>query len=146
MKIRIQYMRLVCTHYFPVPVIGQSLGSVRVCVLAFVCVSSLHSSCSDITKFWIVPSPCESLYHQHIQTLTPTPGNPYINIPPLPCLGFDTLQWDTPMFRYFPYSTQPLTAHTGLPTSMHGCPPPLDWPLPFYTDLSTPSGFLLLWA
>ena len=38
MKIRIQYMRLVCTHYFPVPVIGQSLGSVHVCVHACVCV------------------------------------------------------------------------------------------------------------
>ena len=38
MKIRIQYMRLVCTHYFPVPDIGQSLGSVHVCVCMPLCV------------------------------------------------------------------------------------------------------------
>ena len=127
-------MRHVCTHYFPVPVIGQSLGSVNVCVHAFVCVSSLHSSGSDVTKFSIVPNPRECL-SQHIQTLIPTPGNCFINMLPLPCLGFDTLQWHTPRFRYFPCSTQPLTAHTVLPTSMHGCPPPLDWPQTFYTSL-----------
>ena len=50
MEFRIQYMRLVCIHYFPVLVIEQSLGCVHVCFLAFVCVSSLHSSCSDIRK------------------------------------------------------------------------------------------------
>ena len=145
MGFRFQCMRLVYTHYFPVPVIGQSLGIIHVCVHAFVCESSLHSSGSDTTKFWIVPNPLECL-SQHIQTLTPISGNCFINILPLPCLGFDTLQWDTPMFRYSPYSTQPLTARTGLPTSMHGCPSPLDWPLTFYTNMPPPCGFLLLWA
>ena len=76
MEFRIQYMRPVCTHYFPVPVIGQNLGIVHVCVHAFVCESSLHSSDSDVTKFWIVPNPCECLL-QHIQILIPTPGNFY---------------------------------------------------------------------
>ena len=47
-----------------------------VCVHAFVCESSLHSSDSDVTKFWIVPNPCECLL-QHIQILIPTPGNFY---------------------------------------------------------------------
>ena len=145
MKIRIQYMRLVCTHYSPVPLIGQSLGSIHVPVHAFVWVSSLHNSGSDITKLWIVPNQCECL-SQHIQILTPTPSNRFINILPLPCLGFDTLQWNTPMFRYSPCSTQPLTAHTGLPTSMHGCPPPLAWPLTFYTNLPPSCGFRLFWT
>ena len=86
MEFRIQYMRLVCIHYFPVLVIEQSLGCVHVCFLAFVCVSSLHNSCSDIRKLWIVPNPCGCL-PQHIQTLTPTPGIHFINIPPLILLG-----------------------------------------------------------
>ena len=145
MEFRIQYMRLVCTHYLPVPVIGQSLGIVHVCVHPFVCESSLHSSGSGITKFWIVPNACECL-SQHIQTLTPTPGNRFINLLPLPCLGFDTLQGGTPTFRYPLCSTQPLTAHTGLPTSMLRCPLPLAWPMTFYTNLPPPCAFPLLWA
>ena len=145
MEFRIQYRKSVCTHYFPVPLIGHSLGSVHVCMHASLCVSSVDSSVSDITKCWIVPNPLECL-SQHIQAMTPTPGNPFISILPLSCLGFDTLHWHIPMCRYCSCSTQPLTAHTGLPTSMHGCPPPLDWPLPFYTNLPTPCGFLLFWA
>ena len=43
---------------------------------------------------------------------------------PLFFLGFYTLHWDTPLCSYSPCSTQPLTAHTGLPTSMHVCPLP----------------------
>ena len=77
------------------------------------CVSSVDSSVSVITKCWIVPNPFECL-SQHIQALTPTPGSPFISILPLSCLGFDTLHWHTPMFRYSPCS-QPLTAHTDLP-------------------------------
>ena len=145
MEFRIQYMKLLCTHYFPVPVIGQSLGIVHVCVHPFVCESSLHNSSSEITKFWLVLNPCECL-SQHIQTLIPTPGNCFINMLPLPCLGFDTLQWGTPRFRYYLCSTQPLPTHTELPASMHGCTPPLAWPLTFYTNPPPLCGFPLLWA
>ena len=94
---------------------------VCVCVYvhACVCVSSLYSSGSDITKCGIVPNSCGCL-SQHIQTLTPTPGNPFINTPSLCCLGFDTLHWDTPMCRYSPCSTQTLNVHTKL-SHPHPC-------------------------
>ena len=144
MEFRTQCMRLVYTHYFPVPVMDR-VWEVDMCAHAFVCVPPLYNSGSDITKLWIVPNQCECL-SQHIRILTPTPSNRFINILPLPCLGFDTLQWNTPMFRYSPCSTQPLTAHTGLPTSMHGCPPPLAWPLTFYTNLPPSCGFRLFWT
>ena len=113
MEFRIQYRRSVCTHYSPVPLIGHILGSVCVRVNSSVCISSLYSSVSDITKYWIVLNPFECL-SQHIQALTPTPGSPFISIPPLPCLGFDTLHWHTPMCRYSPCYTQSLPAHTEL--------------------------------
>ena len=113
MEFRIQYRRSVCTHYSPVPLIGHILGSVCVRVNSSVCISSLYSSVSDITKYWIVLNPFECL-SQHIQALTPTPGSPFISVPPLPCLGFDTLHWHTPMCRYSPCYTQSLPAHTEL--------------------------------
>ena len=114
MEFRIQYRRSVCTHYFPVPFIGHSLGNVHVCMHACQCVSSVDSSVSDITKCWIVPKPLECL-SQHIQALTPTPGSCFISVLPLSCLGFDTLHWHIPMCRYCSCSTQPLTAHPDLP-------------------------------
>lgn len=121
MEFRIQYMRLVCTHYFPVPVIEQSLRCVHVCFLGFVCVSSLHSSCSDITKIWIASIQCGCL-PQHIQTLTPTPGIHFINITPHILLGL----WYSLMG--YPH-TPPVTLSLYLPTlgcpvpSMHALPP-----------------------
>ena len=78
-----------------------------------VCVSSLYSSDSNITKCWIDPNTCECL-SQHFHILTPTPGNPFVNIHPLVCLGFDTLHWDTSMCRYSPCSTQLLITLIGL--------------------------------
>jgi len=78
-----------------------------------VCVSSLYSSDSNITKCWIDPNTCECL-SQHFHILTPTPGNPFVNIHPLVCLGFDTLHWDTLMCRYSPCSTQLLITLIGL--------------------------------
>ena len=133
---------LIISQFLSLDRVWEVYMCVCMCVCMPVCVSPLHNSGSDITKLWIVPNPCECL-SQHIQTLTPTPSNGFVNILPLPCLGFDTLQSNTPVFRYSPCSTQPLTAHTGLPTSMHGCPPPLAWPLTFYTHLPPPCGFWL---
>ena len=74
MEFRLQYMTSVCTHYFPVPIIGHSLGSAHGCVHASVCVYPPYvcSSVSDITQCWIVSNPSECL-SQHIQALTPTP-------------------------------------------------------------------------
>ena len=83
------------------------------CMCIPLCVYPLQIAVSDITKCWIVPNLFECL-SQHIQALTPTPGSPFISVLSLSCLGFDTLHWHTPMFRYSPCS-QPLTAHTDLP-------------------------------
>ena len=57
---------------------------VYACVICVcVCTSYLYSSGSHITKCWIVANMCECL-SQTVQTLTPTPGNPFINMPPYP--------------------------------------------------------------
>ena len=82
-----------------------------VCVPECSCVSPLYISCSDTTKFCVVPSTCECLSHQN---LTLMPGKPFINMSPLPYFCFDTIHWDTPMCRYSPGSTQPLPAHSKL--------------------------------
>ena len=65
MEIRIQYMRHVCTHYFPVPVIGQSLGNVNVCVCMPLCV---YPPCIAL-----------ALMSQNSQ-LSPTHVNAFLNI------------------------------------------------------------------
>ena len=72
---------------------------------------------------------------------------PFYKHTPLTLLGlWYSVMGYPPMFRYSPCSTQPLTAHTGLPTSMHGCPPPLAWSLTLYTNLPPPCEFSHLWA
>ena len=82
---------IICTYYFPVPLSRQSFESANVhvhaCVcVCVVCVSSLYSSASDIVNCWNFSNPYECL-SQHNQALTPTLGNPFINIPPLNLLG-----------------------------------------------------------
>lgn len=77
------------------------------CGHPFVCESSLHSSGSVITNSELSPTHVECL-SQHIQTLTPTPGNCFINLLPLPCLGFDTCKGGTPHVQIPSLFHQPL--------------------------------------
>ena len=49
MEFRIQYMKLVCTHYFPVPIIGQHLGIVHVCVSPSCIALALRSKNSELS-------------------------------------------------------------------------------------------------
>ena len=115
------YVCTVCTHDFPVPVIGHSLGCVHVRVHASVCVypAPQYRSGSDITKCWIVPNTCECL-SQHIQTLTPTPGNPFINTPTYPAWALILYSGTHPCLHIL---LVPLSLKQIWPTSMHGYSP-----------------------
>ena len=57
-EFRIQCVRHIYSHYLPDPLIRQSLESVHMHVSACVCVSSLYTSGSDITKCWIICKTC----------------------------------------------------------------------------------------
>ena len=95
------------------------------CAWLCVCVPSLYRSGSDITKCWIVPNTCECL-SKHIQTLTLMPGNPFINTSPYPAWALILYSGSYPCLHNL---LVPLSLKQIWPTSMHGYPSLLAWPL-----------------
>ena len=141
MEFRIQYMRLIISQFLSLDRVWEAY----MCMCMPLCE---YPPC--ITLALISQNSGLSPTHVPFSTYSDSDTHfrqPFYKHTPLTLLGlWYSVMGYPPMFRYSPCSTQPLTTHTGLPTSMHGCPPPLAWSLTLYTNLPPPCEFSHLWA